>query len=106
MSVEKGMFRFVDFHWQAKDDQVNITWTPKGKDVPEELKGKLFSLGVYHEGKYSWNFSELTSQFQHSHHAESIKAQTKPSSCEQCGHADFTFDGFEYSCNNCGWKSL
>lgn len=113
MSVEKGMFRFVDFQWQAKDDHVDITWTPKGKDVPEELKGKFFSVGMYHKGEYSWNFSDLTSQFQHSpRYADSIKvdkeikAQTKPSSCEQCGHTDFTFDGFEYSCVKCGWKTI
>jgi len=63
MSNGRGKFKFVDFHWQAEDKQANIVWTPKGKDVPEELKGKSFSVGIYSKGEYSWNFSELDEQF-------------------------------------------
>ena len=59
MRVGRGKFKFVDFHWQAKDRQEKITWTPKGKDLPKELKGKTFAVGIYHKGEYSWNFSEL-----------------------------------------------
>jgi hypothetical protein len=55
----RGEFEFVGFHWQAKDREEKIRWTPKGKDVPKELKGKTFTVGIYRKGEYSWNFSEL-----------------------------------------------
>lgn len=57
MSTGRGQFEFVGFHWQAKDTR--ITWTPKGKDVPKELKGETFTVGIYRKGEYRWNFSEL-----------------------------------------------
>ena len=30
---ERGIFKFVGFHWPAKDIQEIITWTPIGKDM-------------------------------------------------------------------------
>jgi len=59
ISVERGKFELVDFHWPAEDSQVIITWIPKGKDVPQELRGKVFKIGKYYKGEYSWDFSEL-----------------------------------------------
>jgi hypothetical protein len=63
MRIGRGEFEFVGFHWQARDRQERITWTPKGKDVPKELKGQTFAVGIYHKGEYSWNFSELDEYF-------------------------------------------
>ena len=32
--------------------------------------------------------------------------QTPQFTCEECGKSEFEWDGFEYSCKNCGWKTL
>lgn len=59
MKTGRGEFEFVGVYWQGKDTK--ITWTPKGKDVPKELKakGEPFTVGIYRKSEYSWNFSEL-----------------------------------------------
>jgi len=59
IGIRRGEFEFVDFHWPAPDRPEKITWTPKGKDVPDDLKGETFTVGIYSKGEYSWNFSKL-----------------------------------------------
>lgn len=53
---ERGKFKCVGFDWPAVDKPENIEWEPKGRDVPEGLRGKTFIVGTYHKGIYSWNF--------------------------------------------------
>jgi hypothetical protein len=53
-----GEFEFVGFDWQS-DDAHDIKWIPRGRYVPEELKGKTFKVGTYRDGRYVWDFSEL-----------------------------------------------
>jgi len=52
----RGEFEFVGFHWPASDRQLEIEWSPTGRDCPEELKGKTFIVGIYHRGTYFWDF--------------------------------------------------
>lgn len=56
---DRGKFKFVGFDWTGDDRRVDIKWTPKGKDVPLELRGRTFTVGTYHNGIYSWNFKDL-----------------------------------------------
>lgn len=57
--VKRGRFEFVDFHWPAEDREVTITWAPRGRCVPEELRNNTFTVGIYHKGEYRWDFTEL-----------------------------------------------
>ena len=59
INIERRVFKFVDFHWRSDDSETIITWTPKGKNVPLELRGENFTVGKYYKGEYRWNFSEL-----------------------------------------------
>ena len=59
INIERGKFKFVDFHSKVENKRVIITWTPKGRNVPPELKGEIFEVGEYYKGKYLWNFSQL-----------------------------------------------
>jgi hypothetical protein len=57
--IGRGTFKFVDFHWRSDDSEIIITWAPKGRSVPLELRGETFKVGKYYKGEYTWNFSEL-----------------------------------------------
>jgi len=59
INIERGKFKFVDFHSNIENKLLIITWTPKGRDVPPELKGETFEVGEYYKGKYHCNFSQL-----------------------------------------------
>jgi len=35
-----------------------------------------------------------------------INVPIKPPTCAKCGSSDFSYDGFEYACNKCAWKTV
>jgi hypothetical protein len=53
---DMGEYEFVDFNWQANERPIEILWVPKGSGVPGVLKGRLFKVGIYYNGIYSWDF--------------------------------------------------
>jgi len=58
LKINKGEFEFVGFTWPASDRQLEIEWSPTGRDVPEDLKEKTFIVGIYHNGTYFWDFQK------------------------------------------------
>jgi hypothetical protein len=63
ISLEKGIFQFVGLSWNS-NDPIHIKWNPQGRDVPSELlNGKPYIVGIYHNGRYSWNFEELKRKY-------------------------------------------
>jgi hypothetical protein len=57
--IHTGKYEFVDFHWPAEERIEKITWSPKGRNVPPELKGSCFIVGEYFKGKHNWDFREI-----------------------------------------------
>lgn len=54
----RGEFEFVDF-FANNDISIPIIWNPKGRNVPDQLSGRKFCVGKYHQGKYYWDFRKL-----------------------------------------------
>jgi hypothetical protein len=63
LKQERGKFKFVGFDWPANDKPEDMEWTPRGRYVPEGLRGKTFIVGTYHKGVYSWNFHKELAPF-------------------------------------------
>ena len=53
-----GDFEFVGLNY-VNDREERITWTLRGRDLPERLKNVTYNIGTYRNGNYSWNEDEL-----------------------------------------------
>jgi hypothetical protein len=52
LHIRRGEYRFVDFGWDGDEEPVEVYWQVKA------LK-KTFTVGVFHDRQFSWDFREL-----------------------------------------------